>query len=222
MPSAFRALLFALSIRGRRGFWGWGGGGSGGRYGGGGTAESPVEAEVRSSIGFWGSGRDKLKRTSNFRLKFLIYLSVSSASLPQGYSPVLTPPELPPLHVPARRSPSALIDDGDAASGSAGSPARLRSISGRAVRLRLFRDGHPVSALGQGPVENLLPARRQRWRVICEENNHTYSGTHLYWREALRLASRSSCWCLSSWDDWRPRTGRGPSWRNPPPLPSPP
>ena len=165
MPSAFRALLFALSIRGRRGFWGWGGGGSGGRYGGGGTAESPVEAEVRSSIGFWGSGRDKLKRTSNFRLKFLIYLRVSSASLPQGYSPVLTPPELPPLHVPARRSPSALIDDGDAASGSAGSPARLRSISGRAVRLRLFRDGHPVSALGQGPVENLLPARRQSWRA---------------------------------------------------------
>ena len=170
MPSAFRALLFALSMRGR--FWGWGGGGSGGRYGGGGTAESPVEADVLSSIGFWGSGRDKLKRTPNFRLKFLIYLSVSSAPLPQGYSPVLTPPELPPLHLPASRSRSALPDDGDASSGSAGSPARLRQISGRAVRLRLLRDGPPVSALGQGPVENLLPARRQRWRVICKEKIH--------------------------------------------------
>ena len=176
MPSAFRALLFALSIRGRRGFWGWGGGGSGGRYGGGGTAESPVEAAVLSSIGFWGSGRDKLKRTSNFRLKFHIYLRVSSASSPQGYSPVLTPPELPPLqlHLPARarRSPPALIDDGDASSGSAGSPARLCKISRVAVRLRLLRDGPPVCALGQGPVENLLPARRQRWRVIGEEKNH--------------------------------------------------
>ena len=173
MPSAIRVLLLALSIRGRRGFWGWGGGGSGGRYGGGGTAESPVEAEVLSSIGFWGSGRDKLKRTSNFRLKFLIYLSVSSASSPQGYSPVLTSPELPPLHLPARRSRSALPDDGDASSGSAGSPARLCKISRVAVvRLRLLRDGPPVCALGQGPVENLLPARRQRWRGICEENNH--------------------------------------------------